>query len=182
MMQHCLDGDSKFGVVLIKSGSEVGGPAISHPIGTVANIVKVDHAEGGRAFLSVTGEQRFLIKEITQYRPYMEAQVELLEDDVDSWVPPTETEAIRLAITQHIRMVLGLRGGWVLKPSLPSDPAALSYFIGGLLQVGLPEKQTLLEASTASRRLETELDLLRREFEDLNRRVAREMRQRFSRQ
>ena len=67
----------------------------------------------------------------------MTAQVELLEDDVDAWVPPTEMEAIRLAITRHIRMVLGLRGGWVLKPSIPADSVALSYFIGGFLQVGV---------------------------------------------
>ena len=59
MMQHCLDADSRFGVVLIKSGSEVGGPAISHSTGTVANIVSVNRAEGGRAFLSVTGETAF---------------------------------------------------------------------------------------------------------------------------
>ena len=42
MMQDCLDSDSKFGVVLIKSGSEVGEPAIPHSMGTVAHIVQVN--------------------------------------------------------------------------------------------------------------------------------------------
>ena len=34
MMKHCLEGDSKLGVVLIKAGAEVGGPATPHSTGT----------------------------------------------------------------------------------------------------------------------------------------------------
>ena len=45
MMQDCLDGDSRFGVVLIKAGSEVGEPAIPHSVGTVAQIAQVIHGE-----------------------------------------------------------------------------------------------------------------------------------------
>ena len=182
MIQTCLDGDSKLGVVLIKSGAEVGEPAVPYSTGTMAHIVQVNHVEGGRMFISVTGQQRFHINAITQYRPYMAAQVEFLDDDAEAWVPSTEMEAIRRAVTQHVRMVLGLRGGWVGEARTPSDPVALSYFIAGMLQIGLPDKQALLEEPSASKRLEVELDLLRREAEGLSRRVARELRQRFSRQ
>lgn len=182
MMQHCLDSDSKLGVVLIKSGLEVGEPAVPYSTGTLAHIVQVNRVEGGRLFISITGRQRFQIKSIAQYRPYIAAQVELLDDDEAAWVPPTEMESIRRAMTQHLRLVLGLRGGWVREAALPTDPLALSYHIGGLLQVGLPEKQALLEESSSSKRLEAELDLLRREAEELKPRVALELRQRFSRQ
>ena len=182
MMQHCLDGDSKFGVVLIRSGPEVGEPATPYSTGTVAHIVQVNRVEGGRMFISVRGEQRFLIKSITQYRPYLAAQVELLEDDAEALVPPTEMEAIRQAVTRHFTLALGLRGGWVREARIPADPLVLSYFIAGILQVGLPEKQALLEEPSVSKRLEAELDLLRREAEALKRRVALELRRRFSRQ
>ena len=70
---------------------------------------------------------------------------------------------------------LGLRGGWIREATVPSDPVALSYFIARVLQIGLQEKQALLEEASASKRLETELDLLRRETEGLKRRVAREL-------
>ena len=182
MMQHCLDGDSKMGVVLIKSGAEVGEPAVPHSTGTVAHIVQVNRIEGGRMFVSVMGQQRFQIRNITQYRPYLAADVELLEEDTEAWMPPSELEAVRRAVTHYLSLILGMRGGWIRETRVPSDPLALSYFIAGMLQVELPEKQALLEQGSASRRLEAELDLLRREAETLTPRVNRELRSRFSRQ
>ena len=182
MMKHCLEGDSKFGVVLIKSGPEVGGPATPHSIGTVAHVGEVNRAEDGRMFISVTGQQRFVIKEITQDRPYVVAEVELLDDDEEALMPPTEMEAVREAAIQHVRLALGLRGGWVREPRIPYDPAALSYFIGGMLPVDLPEKQSLLEEPSAARRLEAELDMLRRESGVIKHRMNLEMRRRISRQ
>ena len=182
MLQHCLDGDSKMGVVLIKSGAEVGEPAIPHSTGTIAHIVQVNRIEGGRMFVSVTGQQRFQIRNITQYRPYLAADVELLEEETEASIPHHEVEAVRRAVTQYLSLILGMRGGWIRETRIPSDPLALSYFIAGMLQVELPEKQALLEHGSASARLEAELDLLRREVENLAPRVSRELRGRFSRQ
>ena len=182
MMEHCLDGDSKFGVVLIKSGSEVGEPAVPYSTGTLAEIVQVNRIRGDRMFISVTGQQRFRMIEITQRRPYMAAQVELLEDEEDAPVPPCEMEAVRDAATGYYRLLLGLRGGWVRLPRMPSEPGQLSYFIAGLLQVAPNEKQELLEEPSPSTRLEAELDLLRRETEGLRPRVAAELRKTFTRQ
>ena len=182
MMQHCLDGDSRFGVVLIRSGSEVGEPAEPQTVGTVAKIIQVNRVSDDRMFISVQGERRFEIKEITQRTPYMAADVELLEDDAEELVPPTEMEAIRLAIANHVKLAMGLNGGWVRDARSPSDPTELSYFIAGTLQVGLQEKQNILEEDSVAKRLELELDLLRRESEGMKRRVARELRQRFGRQ
>ena len=101
MMEHCLDGDSKFGVVLIKSGSEVGEPAVPHQTGTLAQIVQVNRVRGDRMFISVTGRQRFTIREITQRRPYIVAEVELFEDEAEASVPPSEMEAVREAVTLY---------------------------------------------------------------------------------
>ena len=182
MLQDCLDADSKFGVVLIKAGAEVGEPAVPHTIGTLAHITQVNRVEGGRLFISIFGQQRFQIVDMAQYQPYMAAQVELLTEDADADVPPTEMEAIRKATTEHVRLTLGMRGGWVRESRLPSDPTALSYFIAGMLQARLSEKQALLEEPSTSKRLESELDLLRREGEALKQQVFRELLSRFGRQ
>ncbi len=182
MMTHCLEGDSKFGVVLIRQGAEVGGPAEPHLTGTMAQIVQVNRVRGGRMFISVTGQQRFRITEITQRRPYMAALVQPLEDEADAPLPPSEMEAVRDAVTAYYRLLIGIRGGWAQSARMPSEPGGLSYFIAGTLQIRPQEKQELLEQPSASRRLEAELDLLRSETEQLRPRVAAELRKGFSRQ
>ena len=68
------------------------------------------------------------------------------------------------------------------EPRLPADPVELSYFVAGMLQVEMPEKQTLLEETSTAKRLDAGLDLLRREAKGLKPRVARELRQNYSRQ
>ncbi len=70
MVKRCLDSDSRFGVVLIKSGSEVGEPAEPHSVGSLARIVQVNKLDDGRMLIAVQGESRFQIEEITQLRPY----------------------------------------------------------------------------------------------------------------
>lgn len=182
MLQHCLSGDSTFGVVLIKSGSEVGEPAVPYSIGTVAQIVQVNRVQEGRIFVSVMGRQRFQVKQITQYQPYIAAQVELLEEEVEPGLSEREVEEVRLAATQYVRLLLGLRGGWMHQINMPSGVVELSYFIAGMLQADLQEKQALLEEPSASRRLAAELALLRRETDPLKQRVAYELRHKFSRQ
>ena len=182
MLRDCIDADSKFGVVLIKRGSEVGEPAEPHSTGTVARIVQVNELDGGRFFVSVTGEQRFRIREITQRRPYMSAEVELLDEDQEAWLPKTEMEVVQLALTKYACLVSGLSGGWVRRAQGPSDPVALSYHIAGVLQVDLSEKQSLLEEGSAAKRLESELDILRRDSELLAKRLAMEFLRRFGRQ
>ena len=181
LMQHCLEGDKNLGIVLIKSGSEVGEPATPYSTGTMGQVVQARRMEDGRMLVSVAGKQRFHIKQITQYRPYIGADVDLLEDEPEEWVPPTEMEAIRSAVARHISLAMGLRGGWQSEVKTTLHPVSLSYFIAGMLQADLKEKQALLEEPSPSKRLELELDLLRRESDVMKRRVASEFRSRFSR-
>ena len=182
MLKDCLEGDSRFGVTLIKEGAEVGDPATPHLVGTVADIVHVNRVSGDRFFISIFGSERFEIVEISQQLPYLAADVRLLEDEVEIDVPPTEMAQIRKAATEHVRLRYGLNGGWVRESQLPDDPLNLSYFIGGMLQASLSEKQALLEEPSTSRRLEAELDLLRREGDELRKQVTLQLRSRFSRQ
>ena len=132
--------------MLIKAGSEVGEPAIPHSTGTVAHIVQVNRVEGGRMFISVAGQQRFVIKEITQYRPYMAAQVELLGDETDEDIPPTEMRAIRQVVNEHVRLSLGLRGAGSARPRTPSGPRGAL-----ILHRGLPAGGTSGEAGPSGR-------------------------------
>ena len=182
LLRHCLDRDSKFGVVLIKSGSEIGEPAIPYTTGTMAHIVQVNKAMGDRFFVSVTGLQRFHIRNITQYRPFLGADVELLEEESAQPVPPDKLDAVRDAATRYVRLTMGVSGGWVRQVRLPSDPVRVVNHVAGMLQVSLQDKQALLEEPSTTTRLETELEMLNREAAVLERRVSRELRGKYGRQ
>ena len=179
MVQRCLDGDSRFGVVLIKSGPEVGGPAEPHPIGTVAHITQVKRLDDGRMLLGVIGEERFRIEELAQTEPYLEAQVELLEDD-KATLDAAEDKSIREAAMRYIRLLQGLRGSWSRDARMPDNPVGLSYFIAGLLQVEPLEKQKLLEEPAMKVRLRAEVALLEEQAEALKERVAEQLTRRRS--
>lgn len=54
---------------------------------------------------------------------------------------------------------------------IPDDPTVLSYLLSGIVQVELPRRQALLEASTTVERLEGLISLLERELTLLRRRL-----------
>ena len=173
MVRLCLEGDSMFGVVLIKSGAEVGEPAEPHPVGTVACIEDVRRMDDGRMLLVVRGVERFSIRRIVRQQPYVEADVRLLGGEPDDGpVAPDVLDAVRTAAARYVRLAMGLRGGWVREVKTPDDAKALSYFVGGLLQSNADVKQSLLEEPSTARRLRLELALLGEEEEKLKALVA----------
>ena len=182
MLQHCLESDSRFGVILIKSGIEVGGPVEPFSIGTIAHITKIDKVESDRMYISVTGERRFRIKNLNQYTPYMSAVVDIIYDEEDKDPEPDRVEEIIGKVNEYARLILGLRGGWVNKTKIPSEPQALSYLIGTMMKLELIQKQSLLEEPNVSNRLEKEMELLNQILAPLRERVSRELLKKFSRQ
>ena len=172
MIQRCLDGDSVFGVVLIKSGVEVGGNAEPHSIGTTARIVNVKREEDGRMNILVTGRERFRIDSVLLRQPYMEAVVDALDDDSAEATEADLVADMRQAVEEQIRLLHGLRGGWVREPKTPEDPVELSWLVCTLLQAGNDEKQALLEESSTAARLRAQLPLLRSNAAVLRERIA----------
>lgn len=102
MVRHCLDTTSPFGVVLIRQGRETGTGTISFTgIGTIAEIRDAGRYEDGRYDLLVVGTRRFEIRRVLSgKRPYLVAEVDVLEEDVGN-----EVVAHRLAMTATRRFV-----------------------------------------------------------------------------
>src|SRR6266545_2906039 len=75
MFGRVLDGERRFGVVAIVHGHEVGGSAVYHPIGCVAEVRDVRRHPDGRLDVVARGEQRFRIEGVTQAAPYIIASV-----------------------------------------------------------------------------------------------------------
>ena len=180
MLQECLNSDSRFGVTLIREGAEVGSPAVPHDVGTVARIVQVNRIDGDRYFVSAVGERRFRVIEITRQRPFISAQVELL-DEYDDAPEHLIVEATDL-FGEYARYSVGTSGGWVRDTRVPSDPAHLSYHIAAKVQMDLSDRQRLLEQESAERRLAAEVDMLKRNSRVLRQQMAWQLLSRFSRQ
>ena len=181
MLQDCLAADSRFGAVLIKEGVEVGGPAVPHPVGTVAEIVQVSDEQRGRFLISCVGRQRFRIQSIFDELPYLSGSVELLVEEADEDATPALTAAVREAVSAYLALASGLGGGWVRDIPVPAEPVSLSYLAAAAVQVDTAEKQALLEEPTASSRLRLALSLLDQSTEEIRRRVEEGLSQRFSR-
>ncbi len=182
LLQDCLDADRRFGIALIKSGSETGETAIPYAIGTVARITQVNEIRQGRYFVAVAGERRFEISRIIKRRPYLVAQAEILPETAGDVLPIAQSAAAIDALNEYLSLVMGLQGGWSSRVRASDDPAALSYYIAETLRVDLKEKQTLLEQPSAALRLASETEMLKRDLSALRQRVAAELRGKFSRQ
>ena len=172
MIQRCLDNESEFGVVLIKSGLEVGGNAEPHAVGTAARIVNVRKEEDGRMNIMVTGRDRFQIDSVLIQQPYMEGVVEALDDDGPGPPEADLVSDVRQAVEEQIRLLHGLRGGWVREPKTPEEPVELSWLVCTLLQADNDVKQALLEESSTAARLQAQLPLLRSNSAVLRERIA----------
>lgn len=181
MLQDCLAADSRFGAVLIKEGVEVGGPAVPHPVGTVAEIIQVSDEQRGRYLISSVGQQRFQVKTISDELPYLSGSVELLAEEADEDATPALIASVREAVAAYLALASGLGGGWVRDVPLPTEPVSLSYLAAAAVQVDTAQKQALLEEPTASSRLRLALSLLDRSTEEIRRRVEEGLSQRFSR-
>ena len=180
MLRDCMDGDRRFGVVLIRTGAEVGGRALTHAVGTVARIMQVNEIGQGRFFVSAQGEQRFRLVARHEDDPYPSGEVEPIKDEPGDGDLGTLAGTVRERASEFLNLVMGLGGGWAGRRTLPETPERLSYYVPKLLRIDLAGKQTLLEARTTSERLSAEADLLEAQIDALKSRVSTELRGRFS--
>ncbi|MGD0050518.1 MAG: LON peptidase substrate-binding domain-containing protein [Vulcanimicrobiaceae bacterium] len=172
MIAECLDAGEAFGVVLIREGREAGDPDVTpHEVGTTAEIAEVTPLPAGRYYISTTGRRRFRIARIVSREPFLRAEVEFLdedvegvaEDQVDGLDPRANdlTLRVRGEFKEYVRLLVAFSG----RPGeveVPADPIDASYVVGDALQVADALKQRLLELGSASARLAAELGFLRR--------------------
>lgn len=181
MIRTCLETDRLFGVCLIRSGQEVGGPADPHLVGTTCEILSAVPLGEGRLNLATVGRERFRVLRTFQDQPYLEAEVELLPEHLDAGLEPL-TGKVRRATVAYIRALLSAGGEEAPEVQLPDDPVVLSYLVGAVLQVPLQVRQELLEQGYTAHRLRRQLALLESETAKLEqtaparRRMARRFR------
>jgi Lon protease-like protein len=176
MINTCLAQDKPFGVVLIYSGTEVGGPAIPHPVGTLARIANWEWLPDGRMNIITLGDRRFRIVEYAKLEhPYLVGSVEYWDDEpLEHPDLPKLIDGVGRNFVDYLTLIMSLADQAlpVSQLQLPAAPSMLSYHVASNLQIDVNEKQELLEEPSAVTRLQRELTLLRREGSFLQRLVS----------
>jgi Lon protease-like protein len=152
----------RFAIVAIREGHEVGADALraTYDVGCVAEVVEVQPAADRRYALLVLGGPRCRLLELDRARPYLQAEVELLDEPTgDDAALATAAARARDAFAAYHRILPRGEG----PADLPGDATALSYALAARLLVALPERQALLAAADTERRLRAAAELLTRE-------------------
>jgi len=113
MMADCLAGDSRFGIVLIARGPEVGGGDERMAVGTRAVIGEAASLPDGRWVILARGEARITVGEWLADAPYPRARVQ-------EWPSPTEPVDPSLVheVTRCVRRTRGLLAEFGQSPTL----------------------------------------------------------------
>lgn len=177
MVRECLEEDVPFGVVLIKSGVEVGGGATPYSIGTTARIQNVEQLDDGRMNLFTIGEQRFRIVALNTTQPYLRGEVAFLEqqesDDAARSVMPHAQDLF----DEYLKTYLALANQWTCGVYLPEDPGEAGDYIATRMDVPPEAKQELLEMLSPQTRLRRELEIIAEALPNMRLQLVAHLRQ-----
>ncbi len=162
MIGECIRRAQPFGVVLIRSGEEVGETAEPYEVGTTAHVVQVERqADDGMNILCV-GQTRFRITQLLHDKPYPSGRIEFWP-----WEPYTEgsvdIERVQRQLDRYVQLLSQVTDS-KLQVNLPDEPAALANIAASVLQIELSEKQRLLSTPSIDQLLTDVAELLQREL------------------
>jgi len=167
MVRECIAADSPFGIVLIRSGFEVGEIADPYRVGTAVRIKEVHNYDDGRMDIYVQGERRFRIRHLDDREAHLIGLVEPVEEEPVS-DPDRAAFLLEQAREEFEVLVQRLfeRQEFGVQVVFPPDPVALSFTIANLLSMENINKQRLLETTDTIERFEALLPVLRTHIMD----------------
>jgi ATP-dependent Lon protease len=152
-------------------------------VGTVGMIHQLMRAPDGSVRLMVQGIARIRLLDLVGTEPYLVARVEVLPDQM---VAGTEVEALRLAVVDVFRRVVGaspeLPDEFVAAAESIGDPLRMVYFIATVVPLDMAVRQALLELDPVSAKLRRLVDLLQKELavRELGRKITSETEERLT--
>ena len=171
MIGQCLEQQQPFGIVLLRSGSEVNPDdpfirslrrqigidddilreaVVPFEVGTIARITESQRFDDGRYLLIAQGQRRFRVQYIMQHEPYIVASVAQLSEDTTNLSPALLSELHR-TYDQYWTTIERVTGRTYERDDLPVDAVELSYWLAHRLHVDNQRKQRWLECDVATR-------------------------------
>lgn len=166
MVRTCLEFDRPFGIVLIRSGSEVG-ESDPYLVGTAVRILQVHTWDDGRMDIQVQGERRFRIREMDDSRAYPVGYVEPVVEHEIPLADQIRAEQLLVQAREEFEVLVQryfARQDFSVQVVFPTDPVALSFTIANLLPMENLEKQRLLETTDTLERVEDLLPILQNQI------------------
>jgi Lon protease-like protein len=164
MVNHCLEKNQPFGVVLIREGRESGDAAIPYSIGTTAVIAKASKLNQGKMNIVTVGSERFRLSDVRQDRPYLLGTAEpwpLVGAKTDG--AQERVEPARVLFQQYLDLLVEAQGHKIEIEEVPTEARTLALLMAIALQVSTRYKQHLLSQPTIAHMLHATILLLRRE-------------------
>jgi Lon protease-like protein len=151
MTRECMKEQKPFGVCLIKSGREVGEPAVPEEVGCLAHIQEWDMRELGVLSLRTQGGRRFRIRNReVNGQGLVRANVELIAPE-----PATSLPAEFAACANLLELVVADKSAAVFaEPHQFDDATWVGYRLTEILPVPQAAKQRLLELDDSVLRLQ----------------------------
>ena len=147
MIAECLERQAAFGIVFF-NGSDI------QTIGCTASILKVLKRYGdGRLDILTHGEKRFVIKDITDRKPYLEGRVTFFDDETGENAEACQQLArTGIALLKQFAAIAEVQDEYSFSETL--DPRSISFVIAGCEGFSKEEKQQFLEMTSTYKRLE----------------------------
>jgi len=170
LIRRCIEHQRPFGIVLIRSGNEVGAGAEPYDVGTEAKIVAESPLPDGRSYIVTRGERRFAVESlVADAEPYLMGRVRYLDETDGDRAVDRATVAARLSARTSSPLwpspKTPVASGRSATSFATQHPAISRTGSPEALAVDAPQHQALLELETASARLEEETRILNRETE-----------------
>jgi Lon protease-like protein len=154
MIADCLAADSRFGVVLIARGPEVGGGDTRHDVGTVAEIEIASPTPDGRYGILACGTTRLSVKEWILDAAYPKAVVEIVSEPVEEDLSVEVASALsELRVVRELWEALGEGLALPDEVQLGADFTEQVWRLCSATPLGALDRQLLLEEHSASSRL-----------------------------
>jgi Lon protease-like protein len=168
LVRDLLDGPDprRFGVIAIRKGRETGidGVHSLYEVGCIATLRRVERHEDGRFDIVTVGTRRFKLLSLDETRPYLQGEVELLDDDVaDEAAAVPLVRTVQAAFRGYTDALTEWGGATIRIEELPDEPTLLSFIVAAAMIIDLTERQGLLAEPDTLRRLNMQRALLSRE-------------------
>ncbi|MFT5480910.1 MAG: ATP-dependent Lon protease, partial [Bacteroidia bacterium] len=168
LIKDAYKGSKIIGVVSQKdAGIEEPTESDLYSVGTVAQIVKMIRMPDGNTTAIIQGKRKFVLKEMTQTEPYFKARVNGITETKHR--STKEFKAMLSSVKELATQIVEL------SPNIPSEasfalknidsPNFLINFIASNLNVGITEKQAILEMNVLAEKAEGVLFHLTKELQ-----------------
>jgi Lon protease-like protein len=169
LMARRVDEDPAFGVVLTRTGREVGDRPEIHAVGTTASLLRVVRYLDGRFDIAVGGGRRFRVLDGHWDEGYMTGTIAWIDDD-DPEATADDEDVIQADLAQrafrdYLDVLERIAGRPIERSLFEGDPLTIAFAICSLMPFDTLKSQRLLEAESTTALLDDLLTTLRRERE-----------------